>query len=709
MTRDPLGPNEPKEQSKASVKPAASQSPVSETSKATQAQHIDDAAASKPQRRFSAHFSRPRIPTDVHANRRVVGFAAAFAVGTFATFFLFVVVAFGYSGSYDNRILPGVHAGSVDLSGLTRDEAIAKLNTGLAYLAQGEVTVTTPVGVTTVSYQQIGRGPDSEVMADAAMAVGHSGNPVTDPASVMHAAAFGQGIPVVVRLDPAALAQRIHQLVGTSSIPAKDAQVAAKDGDFVVTKSTTGYGVDEVEIGKTVVEKLSQSDAPADLQAGGSFVTLKPHISDENAQAAIDEARKMFVDITLAWSKLPAYAPVPSAWQPKTWTIASTQIKGWIIFGQRQDGTYTPAVDPAQVQTYLAGISAKASISPIEPSVIWDTNGTPKDLKPGKDGVGIDLAATASALSAYLDELAVGHRPDPTIEVVTGPIHPQIATVDSVKGMEIIGQKTIYFFPGPSNGQGKNIRQPALNLNGIVVGPGQSFSFLSSVGTIDAAHGFALGGAIIGGKSDHTGVMGGGICSASTTVFNAAADAGMQIDERHAHFYYISRYPVGKDATVFSNGTSTWDLRWTNDTAYPIVIRSWATYEWQSSITVQLWSMKTNRKVDWTGGAQANVVKATDGPPDYVKTLKPGETYRAEYPDDGFDTSVRRVVTDLTTGKVLHDDTWQSHYAMVTGVVQVGVTPSPSKTPKDSGGSPTPVLPPSPSLVSIKPRRKQDE
>ena len=76
----------------------------------------------------------------------------------------------------------------------------------------------------------------------------------------------------------------------------------------------------------------------------------------------------------------------------------------------------------------------------------------------------------------------------------------------------------------------------------------------TAVGPIDAAHGYTMGGVIQGGKSDHTGAMGGGICSASTTMFNAAARAGLQIDERHAHFYYINRYPVGLDATVYSNG-----------------------------------------------------------------------------------------------------------------------------------------------------------
>jgi VanW like protein len=189
---------------------------------------------------------------------------------------------------------------------------------------------------------------------------------------------------------------------------------------------------------------------------------------------------------------------------------------------------------------------------------------------------------------------------------------------------------------------------------------------------------------IIDGRSDHTGAMGGGICSASTTMFNAAARAGLQIDERHAHFYYINRYPVGLDATVFSNGQTTWDLKWTNDTQYPIVVRGATTYGSRSTVTFQLWSMPLDRHVAFSGGVKTNEVKATDNAPQYVKTLKPGQTYRAEYATDGFDTQVTRVVKDAD-GNVLHMNTWQSHYSMVNGQLQIGGSPPPSGSVAPSG------------------------
>src|SRR5271157_2002115 len=206
MTTDSLEPFEPKEQSKeqskASVRPAPARTSRRMDSKVSKPDLADNedasAAASVPRRRLSSYLSREQLGSMV--DLRLVGFAIAFGAAALATLFLFSAVALGFSSSYNDRVLPGVHVGSVDLSGLTRDEAVAKLQSGYAFLSQGEVTVTTPVGVTTITYQQAGRGPDTEVMADAAMAVGHSGNPIADAASVIHSAAFGQDVPVVVQV-----------------------------------------------------------------------------------------------------------------------------------------------------------------------------------------------------------------------------------------------------------------------------------------------------------------------------------------------------------------------------------------------------------------------------------------------------------------------------------------------------------------------------
>ena len=609
--------------------------------------------------------------------RRALGavrLALAFAVGAIASLVLVTAVALIAFNAYSNRVVPGVRIGSVDVSGLNRDQVIAKLQTAYAYLGQGEAKVTTPVGVATITYQQAGRAADVEFMADAAMRIGHTGYLIDDAVFMLRSAIDGQSVPIVVRVDPMAVATLVRQLLDTTQVPAGDARVMVQGGTLTLGQSTAGSRIYEKAISNAIVDRLTQPDAPADLQVGGPFVALDPQVSDQDAQEAAAAAQRMAVNLDLTWSgpsqtASPSQAPIPT----KTYTIDAQTIWRWISFGTRTDGSYGPSVDPAPVQAYLSELSPKIATTPVEPTVVFDSSGKPVGVKDGKDGAGIDVAATSQAIVAYLGGLASGGQPASTVAIVAAPISPRI-TPESLSGMVIIGSWTTTFYPDVSNGNGVNIRIPAKLLTGQVVASGQKFSFLKSVGPINSAHGYTMGGVIEGGKSNHTGAMGGGICSASTTMFNAAARAGLQIDERHAHFYYIYRYPVGLDATVFSNGSQVWDLKWTNDTPNPIVIRGSTTYGSKSTITFQLWSLPLDRKVAFSPEFKANVVRAGDRT-EYVTTLKPGQQNRAEYPTIGFDTSRTRTVTD-SAGNVIHQETWYSHYTKVDGILQIGLAPT---------------------------------
>ena len=690
----------------------------------------------KPNRSLHLHnpFARPRTEKPLEAAKAHVAkaeprhFSAArvgiaFAIGAVATTIVVVAVAAAALSTYANRAAPGVRIGTVDVSGLTRDQIVSSLAAKYSYLAKGKATITTPNGVATITYAEAGRAPDVEAMADAAMAIGHSGNPVQDAVYMLRSAIGGASLPVVVRIDPTAIAGRLHVVGGTDLVPAHEASVTPTGSSFVVAAATDGIGVNERAVAGGIIDSLMKPDAPSDLQVRGTFQKLDPVVTTQDAQSAVAAAQKMVVDINLGWtaatpaatpsatpsaspgstsSPSPSPTPGPSATLPGaspsagpsagptlspvpmtagTFKIDAQTVRSWIVFGMRPDGTYGPAADPNQVQAYVASLSKKVGSRAVEPSVVY-TAGSPSGLKGGRDGTALDVAADSQTIEAYLAQLSLGASPNSVLTMSTAPVSPQI-TLDSLTGMTIIGSWTTTFYPDISNGMGANIRVPATLLNGQVVAPGQQFSFLRAVSPIDTAHGFTMGGVIVHGKSDHTGAMGGGICSASTTMFNAAARAGLQIDERHAHSYYITRYPVGLDATVYSNGYSAMDLKWTNDTANPILIRGRTTKGSKSTITIELWSLPLNRTVTFSAQYKSNIQKATDHTV-YTTTLKVGQQNRAEYPTDGFDTSRTRTVTD-STGKVLHSDTWTSHYIRVDGLLEIGhkatPTPPPSKTP----------------------------
>jgi vancomycin resistance protein YoaR len=204
--------------------------------------------------------------------------------------------------------------------------------------------------------------------------------------------------------------------------------------------------------------------------------------------------------------------------------------------------------------------------------------------------------------------------------------------------------------------------------SGTVVAPGQWFSYWKAVGEVTLAKGYKLGGAIIGGRSVEGKTIGRGICSSSTTLFNAALRAGLQMGARKNHYYYISRYPKGLDATVFkSDGGGEQDMTFRNDTPYPILIKATAR---PGVITFTLYSVPNGRKVTLTKPIVTNYRTSTTIV-EHSASLRKGVTQQIEYRADGFDASVTRYVKDAS-GKLIHTDTFYSHYGRVVGIIVVG-------------------------------------
>jgi vancomycin resistance protein YoaR len=161
------------------------------------------------------------------------------------------------------------------------------------------------------------------------------------------------------------------------------------------------------------------------------------------------------------------------------------------------------------------------------------------------------------------------------------------------------------------------------------------------------------------------------MCSSSTTLFNAALRAGLQIGARGNHRYYIGRYPLGLDATVWIMGGATQSMSFTNDTAHPILIRGIRTRSGSRGyVTYEIWGVPDGRIVSIGAPMVSNVVKAVTNTVT-VTTLRRGVRNQTEYPSNQMDTAVTRVVRNAA-GAVIHVETWRSHYVLWNGVIQVG-------------------------------------
>lgn len=133
------------------------------------------------------------------------------------------------------------------------------------------------------------------------------------------------------------------------------------------------------------------------------------------------------------------------------------------------------------------------------------------------------------------------------------------------------GDETIASFSTSLRGrtpeQLHNIRRAARSLDGITLQPEEVLSFNQTVGDCTSERGYVRAPAIVGGaKGDE---VGGGVCQVSSTLYNAALLAGLEIVERHPHSYPVASVPPGRDATVVFGGP---DLRVRNSLNKPVRI-----------------------------------------------------------------------------------------------------------------------------------------
>jgi vancomycin resistance protein YoaR len=206
--------------------------------------------------------------------------------------------------------------------------------------------------------------------------------------------------------------------------------------------------------------------------------------------------------------------------------------------------------------------------------------------------------------------------------------------------------------------------------------PGQVFSMNAATGERTGSKGYRTAKVIKEGEIVPG--LGGGVCQAGTTMFNAVFFAGLPVLERRNHSLHISHYPMGRDATL--NWPST-DLKFRNDSRYGIYITAVAT---AASMTVTLWSTSRGYEVDFTTSAPYNFrsppTRFEDDP-----TLPVGEQRVESNGSSGFDVTVHRTVTQ--NGQVVRKDTFVSNYIPWSKVVLRGTKPA---GPAPAGQPPAP-------------------
>ncbi|HET8606245.1 MAG TPA: VanW family protein [Gaiellaceae bacterium] len=562
------------------------------------------------------------------------------------------VLGIVFAGS-SQRLAGGTRIDGIDVGGLTSKQAVRLLESRFGEVQRIPVAFSAGGRTFHLRADLLGVRPDFSAAVAAARESADGFGPVRGYKR-LGLRFFSEERQPKIRFWDQALGLKVAQLAARVDRSPREAALVRHGLSVELVPGRTGRVLDRAAADRLVVDALgSLSRSPGVIRL--PVVARRPKIAAADLRPALRQAR-------LALSAPVRLVSGSTAWRLPRWRLAT-------LLELPADGRTQLRIGGPAATDYFGRLEKSVGHAPVDARFAVD--GPQVRIVPSRPGVGLDVLHSVSAILAAAT--TPGNR---TATLVTERTLPKRTTADAQK-MGITGLVSSYetFYGGIPN-RLHNVALVAHLIDGALIKPGQEFSFNKTTGERSAAKGFLEAPVIVNGELQ-TG-LGGGVCQVSTTVFNAAFQAGLSITERTNHALYISHYPLGRDATVDYPNV---DLRFVNDTGHWLLLR---TFVGTGSLVVDLYGTPVHRKVE-VDTAPLRVVAPF--PVKKVKdpTLPKGQQVVEQAGVPAQATSVRRRVY-AANGKLLYDSTWYSSYRAEPEVLQVGTK---KKAGEDSAATTT--------------------
>jgi vancomycin resistance protein YoaR len=584
-------------------------------------------------------------------------------VGLLAAFVVWVQMA------YAGAVFPGVRVNGIDLGGLTRAQAIAVLEDSFSYDDEAVFTFRHEDRFWQFSAGELGVALDAGATADAALAVGHSGSLPVNLAEQASIWFSGRAIPPVVRYDQTAALAKLNTLASEINRPAQNAALDI-NGIFISTAPAT--------IGQTVDIQATLNElnvALLRLDTGGE-ITL---VIKEDLPLVVD------VEAAAARARTAVSAPVsiiadgPDGQPMGPWTAMPNEIgrlltKTAVYNG---DGTvsYAVGINVEVFREFLDNLAPSLAAEPQNGRFHFNENTRQLEVfESAVNGRTLNVDETLRRVEAAIFSPEPSARQVPVAFNYVLPDFHNNVTATELGITELISQGTTYY-TGSTQNRIQNIIESARRFDGVIIAPGEEFSYNALLGDISPESGFVEGFVIFGGRTVRG--VGGGICQVSTTAFQAAFYAGYPITERWAHGYRVGYYErgegVGMDAAIYQGDPArnerSLDLRFVNDTPYHLLIET-SIFPGEDAVQFRFYSTNPGRQVIKRGPTIQNVVPARPTTYQPNPNLSAGQERWIDWPAEGAYVEVERVILDAG-GNQIDSTRFRTQYQPWGAVVEV--------------------------------------
>jgi vancomycin resistance protein YoaR len=596
---------------------------------------------------------------------------------------LFVLASVAEHVWYSGAVLPGVRIDSTQIGGQKDAEVRAAIDRLTVQLDATPIRAHARGRTFVVDPQLVGFSVDADATLRAARDAGRDSNPLR----IVTDTVLRRFRPDVVQLAVHYDATRFQGLLDGWASALRTGLVEGGlrfDGTTVIPVwPRPGRGLLRAEAERSMQLMLS-SGSRHDLELPVGDVV--PSVSQAAVDAAAARARALLTGTYVVVAGTTRVTLTPAQIAP----TLGTRVNGHVL-------DLTVAADKLR---FVLG-PAFAAVEQLPVDATFDVD-DPNSVKvvPSRDGHQLDVDALGAAIRRGVRSIKATIRRE-------HPAH-DTAWARALGIARQVSSFTTYHPPGQPRVH--NIHLAADMLNNTVVESEKTFSLNEKLGPRTPEKGYVKAPIILeeGFGEDY----GGGVSQLTTTLYNAVFFGGYDDVEHSAHHYYISRYPMGREATI--NYPSV-DLKFKNDTKHGVLIRT--NYS-ATSITVTFYgdtdgrrATEANRKILHVEPITDRLVtcpaeKPTDDPNNQCAKLTALVRETAATGETGYDVEFDRVIE--TPGRPTVRQHYRVHYPMLQNTVLVGTTPATTTTattaPKPPTSTPT-TQRPAPKTTTTAPRR----
>lgn len=471
-------------------------------------------------------------------------------VSTFGGFFVILnVLAIG-------KIYPGIKIANIRVSGLKPAEAQKLMEEKINALTENSDKLIFKIKNQTfgASLSEVGIKIDTQKTIDEAFQAGRDGNFALSFAGQLKAVAGMYNLPIQSDLNEENFNKWAARTFKNIENPAQNATLVFNEetNDFLIQESKKGTIIDRTSLKKELSSRIKNlSASPITLY----LVEDIPEIEANETNEAKIKAKSILEN-----------TPYKIKFRDQEWEISKDQIVEWLEFEPSKENKKLEAtLNQNLIKEYVISLSPFISREPTDAKLeIKDGRATAFSLS--RDGT--ELLTEESARLTKSQILSLNNE---AIELAVTTTPPRITTesIDKLGLVSLLAKGESNFTGSPSN-RIHNIKVGAARFNGVLIKPGEEFSFNKTVGNIGPQEGYLP--ALVIKKGATVSEYGGGMCQVSTTAFRAAINSGLKITERYPHAYPVKYYdPQGFDATVYAPHP---DLRFINNTPAHILIQT---------------------------------------------------------------------------------------------------------------------------------------